>query len=206
MKILLFHISILLFLMMVVTESARAQNIQDKDFFIHGDILYADSLPSKVLEEVIINGKYTGHYRRQIRRYDKLMRKVMKVYPYAVIANQNISKIEENMSLFETEKERKRYVAMQEERLRKQFEKELVKLTFSEGRILIKLIDRETGDTSYELIRQLRGNLSAFFWQSIARLFGSDLKAEYDPDNEDKMIENIIVRIESGELKVTSNQ
>ncbi|MCF8370564.1 MAG: DUF4294 domain-containing protein [Bacteroidales bacterium] len=204
MKTILVQISVLFLLMIALPGSA--QNVQDKDFFIHGDILYADSIPSKVLDEVIIEGKYTWKQRRQMRRYDKLMRKVLKVYPYARIANERITNIEKSMSLFETERERKKYVAMQEERLRKEFEKELVKLTFSEGRILIKLIDRETGNTSYELIKQLRGNLSAFFWQSIARLFGSDLKDEYDPDNEDIMIENIIVRIESGELKVASRQ
>lgn len=204
MKTIFVQLSVLFLLMAALPASA--QNVQDKDFFIHGDILYADSIPSKVLEEVIIEGKYTWKQRRQIRRYDKLMRKVLKVYPYARIANDRITKIEESMTLFQTERERKKYVAMQEERLRKEFEKELVKLTFSEGRILIKLIDRETGNTSYELIKQLRGNLSAFFWQSIARLFGSDLKDEYDPDNEDVMIENIIVRIESGELKVASRQ
>ncbi|MEA3443235.1 MAG: DUF4294 domain-containing protein [Bacteroidota bacterium] len=200
MKKLIFSISFIVCLLVSLTSSAQ-KNSNDSAF-IRGDVLYVvDSLPMKILDEVIIHGKTSWKHRRKVRRYNKLYRKVKKVYPYAKIANKRISMIEKNMTAFKTERNRKKYVAMQEEKLKKEFEKELRKLTFSEGRILIKLIDRETGETSYELIKQLRGNLSAFFWQSIARLFGANLKSEYDPDNEDKMIENIIVRIENGELK-----
>ena len=71
-------------------------------------------------------------------------------------------------------------------------------MTISEGRILIKLIDRETEHTSYELIKDLKGGLSAFFWQGIAKIFGNNLKDEYDPATEDRMIEEIIIFIEAG--------
>ena len=67
-----------------------------------------------------------------------------------------------------------------------------------QGRILIKLIDRETGRTSYDLVKQLRGSLSAWMWQGVARIFGSDLKSEYDKDGEDKLIELAIAQVESG--------
>ena len=198
---------IFLFFFFVSAPTAQSQSTEkiksvvDDDFFTYGDVLIKDTIPYKILEEVVIDAKPTRKHKRRVRRYNRLMRKVLKVYPYARIANERINTIESNMEKFEVERDRKRFVAMQEEKLRKEFEGDLKKLTFSEGRILIKLIDRETGNTSYELIKQLRGNLSAFFWQSLAKLFGSDLKSEYDPDDEDKMIENIIVRIESGELK-----
>jgi hypothetical protein len=68
----------------------------------------------------------------------------------------------------------------------------------NQGRILIKLIDRETGNTSYDLVKQLRGSFSAFMWQSLARLFGSNLKSEYDPTGEDRLIEVAIKQIEAG--------
>ena len=76
------------------------------------------------------------------------------------------------------------------------------KLTVNQGRILLKLIDRETGNTSYELVKELRGTISAVFWQTIARLFGSDLRAQYDPKGEDKLIERVVRMIETGQIKV----
>ena len=73
-------------------------------------------------------------------------------------------------------------------------------MTITQGKLLIKLVDRETLNTSYELIRQYRGNFSAAFWQGIARIFGTDLKAEYDPYGEDAVIEIILHELESGNL------
>jgi hypothetical protein len=74
------------------------------------------------------------------------------------------------------------------------------KLTFTQGKILIKLIDRETENTSYDLIRQYRGKFSAAFWQGIARIFGANLKSDYDPTGEDYLIEQIINDLEAGRL------
>ena len=84
--------------------------------------------------------------------------------------------------------------------LKAEFEGELKKLTIKQGIILVKLIDRETGATSYDLIKSLRGSFSAFIWQSMARLFGSNLKLEYDPYGEDYMIEEIVQQLESGQI------
>jgi len=74
------------------------------------------------------------------------------------------------------------------------------RLTFTQGKILIKLIDRETSNTSYELIRQYRGKISAIFWQGIARIFGANLKSTYDPRGDDYLIEHIVREIEAGRL------
>jgi len=178
-----------------------AQDDEKPDLFpVNGEVFHIDSLPYVTIEEIVVETKPTLKYRRKIRRYNKLVRKVKKVYPYAVIANQTIAEIEKEMVNYRGGRARKEFVEREEEKLMEEFEEKLKKLSFSEGRILIKLIDRETGKTSYELIKQLRGNFSAFFWQSIARMFGSNLKSEYDPDEEDRMIENIIVRIENNEL------
>ncbi|HMC98331.1 MAG TPA: DUF4294 domain-containing protein, partial [Flavobacteriales bacterium] len=95
------------------------------------------------------------------------------------------------------------YVKLAEAELRAEFEGELKDLTVSQGRVLIKLVDRETGHTSYELVKELRGNFQAFIWQGLARLFGNDLKDEYDPFGDEAMIEAIVQRIERGELAVT---
>lgn len=87
-----------------------------------------------------------------------------------------------------------------EQELLVEFEDDLKQLTITQGRILIKLVDRETGSTSYELVKELRGTFSAFFWQTLARLFGSNLKSVYDPYGEDRLIEEIIFLIDRGQL------
>jgi len=87
-----------------------------------------------------------------------------------------------------------------EKQLRKQFQKDVENLTFSQGIILLKLVDRETGKTTYKIVDELRGSLRAFFYQTIARMFGMNLKSHYDPKGKDKDIERIVRMIESGEL------
>ena len=86
---------------------------------------------------------------------------------------------------------------MVESDLRAEYEEELMKLTVTQGKILIKLVDRETGNSSYNLVKELRNGLTAFFWQGLARLFGNDLKTEYDAIAFDKDIEQIVASIES---------
>ena len=101
-----------------------------------------------------------------------------------------------------SEKEKKKFIKEQEKIMKEQFEKDLKNLTYTQGKILIKLIDRETGHTSYTLVKELRGSLQAFFWQGIAKIFSANLKSEYDPDGADKMIEKVVQSIEKGELQV----
>ena len=101
---------------------------------------------------------------------------------------------------FKSERERKDYVKKIEKELFAEFENEIRTMSISQGRILIKLIDRETGQSSFEIIKEFKGGFSAFFWQSVARLFGHNLKSEYDAANEDRMIEYIVWQIDHGLL------
>jgi len=98
------------------------------------------------------------------------------------------------------EKERKNYIKDVEKDVFGEYEDDMKDMTLTQGKLLIKLIDRETYNTSYELIRQYRGAISAAFWQGIARIFGTNLKAEYDPFGDDILIELIIQDIQSGLL------
>ena len=138
--------------------------------------------------------------RRQQEKYTKLVRNVKKVWPYAKIIKRVYAELVDSIGKIPTEEEKKAYVKAQEKKLRAQFENELVNLTITQGRILIKLVDRETGNTTYEVLKELKGGFSAFIFQGIARLFGSNLKSEYDAQEEDRMIEDIIVRIENGQI------
>ncbi|MEE4198833.1 MAG: DUF4294 domain-containing protein [Bacteroidales bacterium] len=159
-----------------------------------------DTIPNVTLGEVIILPKVEFKNRFQAWRYRKLVRDLKKVYPYAQLAKQKLDKMEKEFLELETEKERKKYVKTIEDQLMDEFGNELKKLTITQGRLLLKLIDRETGSTSYVLLQELRGNFSAVFWQAVARLFGSNLKSEYDPSGEDRMIERIVLLIEHHQI------
>ncbi len=138
--------------------------------------------------------------KRKYAEWTRLKHNVKKAYPYAILASARLKQYEMILEKMENEKERKAYMAVAEKQLQKEFGDELKKLSVSQGRILIKLIDRETGNTSYALVKQLRGSFSAFMWQSLASLFGSSLKTEYDPEGEDRLIEVAIKQIESGQF------
>jgi hypothetical protein len=99
-----------------------------------------------------------------------------------------------------TDRARKKYMKKIEDELWKAYGDEIKNLTYTQGQILIKLIDRETEKSGYILLKELRGNFRAFFYQGFAKLWGYNLKIEYDPSGEDWMIEYIVQKIERGEL------
>ena len=138
---------------------------------------------------------YTKLYEQQKKKYSRLVRNIKKTLPYARSASQKLKEINTQLEKLQTEKERKAYMKKAEKDLFDEFEEPLKNLTFSQGRLLIRLIDRETGDTTFNLIKEYKGGFSAFFWQSVAIMFGSNLKSEYDLEGDDKMIEYIIVLI-----------
>lgn len=131
-------------------------------------------------------------------RYYRLVRNVKKVYPYAKLAGVKLREYNEQLEGIHSERKRKIFMKKVEKELKEEFGDELKNLTITQGRILIKLIDRETGDTSYELVKELRGTFSAFFWQTIARIFGNNLKNKYDAKGADREVEHIILLIEQG--------
>lgn len=145
-------------------------------------------------------GKMPRKLKREKRRYDKLVGNVKKAYPFAKIAGIKLNQYETLLINAESEAEQRRLMKQAEQELRDEFEEDVKKLTFKQGIILIKLVDRETGNSSYALIQELRGKFLAFFWQTFARIFGYDLKARYDPAGEDREIEEIVQLIEAGEL------
>jgi hypothetical protein len=133
-------------------------------------------------------------------RYQRLVFNVRKVYPYARLAGIKLREYSEELEKMESDAQRRRAVRQIENEIREEFEGDLMKLTRTQGMILIKLIDRETTHTSYDLLRDFRGMVSAVFWQSLGRIFGYNLKTGYDPGGEDYLIEEIVLMIEAGVL------
>jgi hypothetical protein len=163
-----------------------------------GVIEGTDTLAMIELPELRVYERQDFEYLYLKRRYRRLIRNVKKAYPYAKIAGVELKKLDDHLATLENEKEQKAYVEEAEEAIMSEFEKEVKRLTVSQGIILVKLIDRETGRTSYQVIKDLKGGFTAFFWQGIARLFGNNLKAEYDPVDKDRVIEDIVLGIEAG--------
>lgn len=176
----------------------QSQTTADTSFYLRQVILEDDTIPAITLSPVPVFGPKKFKNKRQARKYGRLKRYVVKVYPYAEVAGEMLRYFDDTLKTIKTEAKRKRYLKRVEQELKNEFEGELKKLTIMQGILLIKLIDRETGNTSYDLIKELRGSFSAFIWQSLARLFGSNLKLEYDPDGEDKLVEEIVLQIEYG--------
>jgi hypothetical protein len=143
------------------------------------------------------------------RQYYILRNKVLKVYPYALIAARDLEEVDNNVAAMDKKRKQNKYIKQREEEARKQYKEELKQLTRSEGQILMKLIHRETGETSYEVVKRLRGGFNAFMYQSIAGFYDSDMKKKYDPENnrEDWLIENILLRsFEDGTLTPSSKR
>ncbi len=138
--------------------------------------------------------------KRAAARYDKLVYNVKKVYPYAKLAGKQLAMYKAVLDTIPTEKERKIYMKKAEKDLESKFGDELKDLTFSQGKILIKLVYRETGNSTFDIVKELRGKFTAFIWQTMARLFGYDLKSDYDPGGSDQAIEQIVLMIEAGAI------
>lgn len=192
-------IFIFCFLIILQTKGQDTIDLSNADV-LYQLILDDDTLLVSSIEEVHIYSKPQFDNRRDWRKYYKLVRNVKKVYPYAKYAGVQYDTIALHMLSLPTEKERRKYIKEVESEIMSEYEGELKKLTISQGRILLKLIDREIGETSYDLLKDLKGKFSAFFWQTLARIFGHNLKSEFDPDGEDKLLNEIILLIEAGQL------
>ncbi len=158
----------------------------------------SDTLPVLELPEVRVYERRDFEYLYLKRRYRRMIRNVKRAYPYAQIAGVRLKELDDHLLTLDSEKEQREYINQTEKEIMQEFEKEVRKLTVTQGIILVKLIDRETGRTSYQVIKELKGGITAFFWQGIARIFGNNLKTEYDPENADKIIEDIVLGIEAG--------
>lgn len=199
---------ILLFIMLLSSFHFKS-NAQEVDTLTRTLFVVenGDTIPMVMITPPkIVTFKFTSE--RQKRKYNRLTKRVVKVYPYAHAAGELMADFDEELMKIDSKKQQKKFMELAEEELKSQFESELKNMTISEGMILIKLIDRETGNTSYELLQDLKGNFSAFMWQGLARLFGHNLKNKFDPSDveQDLMIEDIVDKIEMGVIEVEKKE
>jgi len=169
-------------------------------YVVPAKIMDGDTVPMLVLDEVTITPPNTMSIPKNPAKYNKLIRDVKKVYPYAVIAGVKLKEYNDMIAKITDEAEKKKKLKQAEEDLKNQFTDDIENMTTTQGKILLKLIYRQTGVTSYEIVKELRGSLRAIFWQTLARVFGENLKVDYDPTGDDKAIEEIVQQIENGTL------
>jgi hypothetical protein len=191
-------IYILFSLLFCEVYTVKAQN------YVPAKIINGDTVITCTLRPMIVSDNLAFKNKKRVKSYWRLRQKVATVYPYAQKAKQLLYTYNTELSKIKSKHKRRVYLKNAEEELKKQFEDDIRKMSLSEGMILIKLIDRETSNTSYELIKDLRGSVSAFFWQNIGRLFSVNLKEKYNPskNDEDQLIELIVQQIEWGYIPV----
>ncbi len=180
-----------------VGHEVHAQS-QNRNIFARAHVVNGDTIPDVRLGEVRVYARAKFKNKRQQRKWTRYIYNVKKALPYARLIARELKVINDSLAVITTDKAREDFLDRKEKDLFKKYEQPLKHLTVTQGRILIKLVDRETGTTSYELIRMLKGRFKAFWWQGIARIFGSNLKTEYDPQGEDKNLENVVILIDQG--------
>lgn len=167
---------------------------------VPGRVADGDTVLLASIKEVYIFPKPKFSSRRAEYHYWKLVRDLKIVYPYAQLAKVKLDELNVEFMQLPNDKARREYAKKVEKQLRDEYEDQLKALTITQGKLLIKLIDRETGKTSYTLVKELRGSFQAAFWQTVAVIFGSSLKVKYDPQGKDAEIEKIVRKIELGYL------
>ena len=135
-----------------------------------------------------------------MRRYQRLIRQVKKCYPLAKQARIDMEKMERQLLAVKDKKEQEKLSKELQKQLIKQYTPVILKMTISEGKVLLKLIDRETEHTAYQIIKDFRGGFVAGFWQMFAKMFGNNLKLEYQPKTKDRVLEQIVTYYEMGWL------
>ncbi len=149
---------------------------------------------------IYLNRVYCFAKPMDMSKHRKLVRDFRAVYPLAEVARQTMAGFEEQLLALPTRKAQRQFSKRTEKELVSQYTPTMKRMTVSQGRILVRLIDRETDQTSYDIVREFRGGFVAGFWQGVARIFGHNLKDEYDPVERDRMIEQCILMYNAGLL------
>ena len=168
-------------------------SITEKLIIVEGDSIFKASID---LEEVYIFGKLEFDSYKDKLRYYILRRKTIKVYPYAKMASERLVELNDTLQMISSKRKKKKYTRKVQKFIEGEFSEELKKLTRTEGQILVKLIYRQTGNTAFSLVKELRSGWRAFWYNTTAKMFDINIKEEFHPDeiHEDYLIEDILQR------------
>lgn len=182
------------------TITIKSDTIPGKVYLLRKVTRDGEALPEIEIQEITVTRKMGIREKFQWWRYERTVYNVKRVYPYCILVRESLAEVNDTLETFADDRDRRRFLKDYEKQVFAEYEDDMRGMTLTQGRILIKLVDRETMNSSYSLIRDYRGSVSAIFWQGIARIFGSNLKVKYDPYGEDYLIEQIVLELEAGNL------
>jgi hypothetical protein len=188
-------ILLLTILLCLKTKDAAAQYSATDTIKVNAVIYNGDTIPALVLAEATVYARFNKKQRVAYEAWTKLRNAIYVTYPYAKKASAIINEMNAHLANITSQAARKEYIKSREKELKKEFEEPLTNLTVYQGKILMKLINRETGNNCYELIKEYRGGLTARLYQTVAFFFDSDLKQPYDAHGDDADMEKIVLQV-----------
>ena len=212
-------IHIIMTMLMTLCHTANGQDVIVSDMYITEDsipakyelrlqrymyrepyIFEGDTMKQYLLPEMPVYAELVFKNKRQRQQYNKLVYNVKKVLPLAQEVNAIIKETYETLQILPEEKSKEEHIKAIEKEIKRTYTPIMKKLTYSQGKLLIKLVDRECNQTSYEIVKAFLGPGKAAFYQVFAYTFRASLKKEYDPENDDKLVERVVVQVEKGLL------
>jgi hypothetical protein len=155
-----------------------------------------DTIPQSWLPTVEVKALQTALWKNYWRNWTRLRNAVYVTYPYAKTAGKLINDVNNQLAGVRDEAARKRIIKSREKEMKRDFGDKVTSLSVYQGKVLMKLINRETGNNCYDIIKEYKGGFNAGFWQTVAFVFGSSLKQQYEPQGEDKDIEKIVLELQ----------
>ena len=196
----------IMLLMYAITMMAQEEDVTDAGptfvptVKVSKVMVDGDSIPYMEMSNVYVYPQITFSSKRQQTSYMRLVKNVKATLPIAKQARQMLIETAEYLETLPTKEAKDEHIKRVEKNILKEYKPKMKKLTYSQGKLLIKLVNRECKSTSYEAIQAFMGPLRAGFWQAFAWAFGASLKKEYDPDGTDRLTERIVLMVESGQL------
>jgi hypothetical protein len=192
---LLCFISILVLL--ACGSGAFAQRTGNDTILLGAVVENGDTLAMVFLDDFEVKDRLPQKWVRRMAQYNRLRYNVYKTYPYAVIAAGVLKDVDANVAMIQDKKAKREYMKSIERELKSKFKGQLEDMTISQGQVLVKLIDRQTGRSCYNILKEVKGGFNAVIYQSIALIFSNNLKKEYDPTGNDQDIEQIVQELET---------
>ncbi|MDR1346854.1 MAG: DUF4294 domain-containing protein [Prevotellaceae bacterium] len=178
---------------------AQAQPESRSPYFQQYVIEGGDTLYLMSIDELKVVAMPKFNNRRDWKNYYRMVFNLPRVYPYAQIAKSKLAEMDIRFSEINSRRQRKEYIKTVEKEMMNRYKSALKKLTFSQGKMLIRLINRETETTVYQIVKEMKGGFSAFFWQGVAAVFGASLKYRYDKNGDDAILEKLVNIYEYGD-------
>lgn len=194
------NIFIIVVFLLFVTSLCQAQETKTEGYLVPMCVYEGDTIPYIKIPTVYIFKPLKFKNKKQLNEYNRLVYNVKKVLPISKEINRAVIETYEYMMTLPDEKSRQKHMKAVEKSLKEQYTPRMKKLSFSQGKLLIKLVDRQTNSTGYELVKAFMGPFKAGFYQTFAALFDASLKKQYDPTGDDALTERVILLVESGQL------